>query len=335
MWFENEKRELPWRVDLSAYAVWVSEVMLQQTQVSVVIPYFERWMIQFPKIESLANASQESVIKAWEGLGYYSRARSLHEGARYVVNHHQGVFPHTEEELSQIKGLGPYTIGAIRSFAFHQRAAAVDGNVMRVLSRYFLIQEDISKTKTIKELRKIALQILPEHESWIVNEALIELGATVCSKKPKCSHCPLKPTCKGFSKGLTDSLPIKTKQTKTEVLYRAVAVIFCEDFVLLKRGKAGEIMQDLYEFPYFESIGKDLHLSDYMHEWSSLDIKYQSTIEPISHSFTRYRVSLFPKVFSCVERKVIKDCFWIPMEGISELPFSSGHRKVCGALKNI
>ena len=157
--------------------------MLQQTQVSVVIPYFDRWMNRFPTLRHLAKATLDEVIKEWEGLGYYSRARNLHEGARYVLEKHEGILPETREELQKIKGLGPYTIGAIRSFAFHHKAAAVDGNVIRVLARYFKIEDDIAKPKTIQMIRDRAEAILPEIEPWIVAEALIELGATLCTKK--------------------------------------------------------------------------------------------------------------------------------------------------------
>ena len=154
--------------------------MLQQTQVAVVIPYFLHWMQRFPTIHHLAKASLDEVVKAWEGLGYYSRVRHLHEAAKYLVEHFNGQLPSEEEDLKKIKGLGPYTIGAILSFAFHQKKAAVDGNVIRVLTRYFGLEEDISKVATVNKLRQLAQELLPDEEPWIVNEALIELGATLC-----------------------------------------------------------------------------------------------------------------------------------------------------------
>lgn len=149
-WFEENKRNFPWRGKPSPYAVWVSEVMLQQTQASVVVPYFERWIVRFPSIEVLASASIEEVIKLWEGLGYYSRARSLHEGAKFLVEHHNGTLPSDPIALAKVKGLGPYTIGAILSFAFHQKAAAIDGNVTRVMSRFFLHRAEHSSSFTSK-----------------------------------------------------------------------------------------------------------------------------------------------------------------------------------------
>src|ERR1700722_10190653 len=172
-WFVREKRDLPWRENPSPYAVWISEVMLQQTQASVVIPYFERWMARFPTVAVLAEASQGEVIKMWEGLGYYSRVRHLHQAAKDLMYRYAGDLPRTREGLEGIKGIGPYTRGAILSFAFHQKAAAVDGNVLRVLARYFAIEEEIEKAK--KSITELTESILPEEEPWIVMEGLIEL----------------------------------------------------------------------------------------------------------------------------------------------------------------
>lgn len=331
-WFLSEKRDFPWRLNPTPYAVWVSEVMLQQTQAVVVIPYFDAWMQRFPTIQKLAEAPLEDVIKAWEGLGYYSRARNLHEGARYLMAHHQGQLPETEEELQQIKGLGPYTIGAIRSFAFHQRAAAVDGNVLRVLSRYLLIQDDISKPKTVKSLRQRALELLPQEDPWIVSEALIELGATICSKKPKCEICPLKSTCRGYVEGVAASLPIKKAGVKAELLVRDVAVIVAEDHVLLKRGKQGEVMQDLYEFPYYERSEIDFH--SHCQDDLGLKLEREMQLAEVTHSFTRYRVRLFPFLFSCSSKKDVHGYKWVEKGALKELPFSSGHRKIYNSMNS-
>jgi A/G-specific adenine glycosylase len=249
-WFSIHKRDLPWRENPSPYRVWVSEIMLQQTQASVVIPYFERWMTRFPTVESLASAPIEEVIKLWEGLGYYARARNLHQGARYVVEKHQGIIPNTAEQLAPIKGLGDYTIGALLSFAFHQRAAAVDGNVIRVLSRYLAIEEDVAKQPTLRKIRAEAQKMLPVEEPWIIVEALIELGATICQKKPKCSECPIRKGCQGFVKGIAQNLPYKSTKSETIALYRLVPIIEHEGCILIRKVGEGEIMSDLHEFPY-------------------------------------------------------------------------------------
>ena len=191
-WFQENKRVFPWRDKISPYATWISEVMLQQTRAEVVVPFFLRWMRLFPTVETLAKAPIETVIKAWEGLGYYRRARYLHSAACSIMENHNGILPNTLENLQKIKGMGPYTVGAILSFAYKKKIAAVDGNVLRVLARHFEIGKEIDKQSTQKEIRDLAESILPEKESWIVNEALIELGATLY--RPNNPHCTKAPS---------------------------------------------------------------------------------------------------------------------------------------------
>lgn len=334
-WFLNKKRHLPWRDGCSPYAVWVSEVMLQQTQVSVVIPYFERWMKRFPSINALAQAHLDEVIKLWEGLGYYSRARCLHEGAQYVVQHYRGELPSSEEELKQIKGLGTYTIAAILSFAFHKKAAAVDGNVIRVLSRLFQIEEDVAKTSTIQYLRKIAWQILPEGESWIQNEALIELGATICKKKPQCLECPLISECKSYRNDCAEQLPFKSLKVEREILYRAVPIIECDHKFLVQRGQKGKIMSDLHEFPFFETNKKGWstkQLSQVLAKQWSLEVKYIKNLSPVKHSFTRFQVHLKPMLFKCLYALDVDGHMWLSYNELQNLAFSSGHRRIFAEL---
>lgn len=333
-WFFSEQRDLPWRKERSPYAVWVSEMMLQQTQVSVVIPYFYRWMHRFPSIQSLAEASLDEVIKVWEGLGYYSRARYLHEGAKYIVQHHQGEFPSAPGALAKIKGLGPYTAGAIRSFAFHQRAPAVDGNVVRVLSRYFMIKDDVAKSGTMRYIWQLAEKILPQKESWIVSEALIELGAQVCTKQPKCGSCPLRQGCQAYQHGVAQNLPYKSTKVKSEFLYRAVAVIQCKNRTLVRRGQKGEIMSDLHEFPFFdthvEGITPD-ELRLKMQHWLGYELEVGNVMDEVAHTFTRFRVRLRPVQFVCVSHKlphVDAPHLWLDADAIQQAAFSSGHRRL-------
>ncbi len=330
-WFLDEKRELPWRDSPSPYAVWISEVMLQQTQASVVKPYFERWMERFPTVEHLAEAPLNVVIKLWEGLGYYSRARNLHEGAKAIVKEFHGRLPNTYEGLATLKGLGPYTIGAILNFAFHQKAAAVDGNVLRVVTRYFALDLDISKEKNVREIRKLVENFLPEEQPWVVSEALIELGALVCTKQPKCSECPLQKTCKAHLQGKTAALPIKTKGPTTIALQRIAAVISFENLFLVKKGEAGKLMQDLHEFPYFElqpqgMTDKELHLL--IAHNLGLTVHSFSKLPQIKHSFTKYRVELHPMRCVALEKHEVAGYSWQTLDALSALPFSSGHRKV-------
>jgi A/G-specific adenine glycosylase len=333
-WFLQEQRDLPWRRERSPYAVWVSEMMLQQTQVAVVIPYFERWMKRFPSIKHLAEASLDEVLKVWEGLGYYSRARYLHQGAKHILEHHNGIFPNSPEDLSKIKGLGPYTSGAIRSFAFQHRVPAVDGNVVRVLTRFFMIKEDISKPAAMRKVWEFAEKILPEKDSWVVNEALIELGAIVCKKQPQCQECPLKQNCQGYSHGIASELPFKSAKTKYESLFRAVPVIQWKSKFLVKRGEKGEIMSDLYEFPYFETdvtgITAD-QLQFKVQDWLGSKLEHGKELNEVAHSFTRFRVLLRPVFFTCVSNskpKVEAPYTWLEILELKKLAFSSGHRRI-------
>jgi A/G-specific adenine glycosylase len=336
-WFAAEKRDLPWRRTTDPYAIWISEIMLQQTQVAVVIPYFLNWMQRFPTIRHLAAASLDEVIKAWEGLGYYSRARHLHEAANYLVEHFDGQLPQEEGQLKQIKGLGPYTIGALLSFAFHQKKAAVDGNVMRVLTRYFGLKEDIAKASTINKMRQLAQAQLPDEEPWIVNEALIELGATICQRKARCMACPLQSSCTAFKKGIVDQLPVKSKKTTVEYLHRAVAVIQSDSLYLVKRGKKGAIMSDLYEFPYFEMTKEDFssqRLQSQIEQHYALEVVQRQVLPEVRHGFTRYRVRLYPILFTCQQAKTVEGLDWLSHETLKQLAFSSGHRRIFQRLEN-
>ncbi len=330
-WFLAEKRDLPWRNTRDPYAIWISEVMLQQTQVSVVRPYYLRWIEQFPTIKDLAAAPLEAVIKCWEGLGYYSRARNLHAGAQYVVEHYNGQLPNKEEDLSKIKGLGPYTIGAILSFAFHQKKAAVDGNVIRVLARFFQIKEDIGKSTTLKSMRVLAEKILPNEEPWIISEALIELGATVCQRKARCHQCPLKTDCKGYINGLIDQLPVKSKKIKTEYLYRAVAILHHNGLLLVKKGEKGKVMSDLYEFPFFEVTENGItsgKFSEKIEQNFSIAITQATPLSSVTHSFTRYQARLDPVLFHCNKMFAVKTMEWLPLAELQKKAFSSGHRRI-------
>jgi A/G-specific adenine glycosylase len=330
-WFSKEKRDLPWRQGRDPYSIWISEVMLQQTQVAVVIPYFLHWMQRFPTIQHLANASLDEVIKAWEGLGYYSRARHLHEAARHLVENFNGQLPREEVKLKKLKGLGPYTIGAILSFAFHEKKAAVDGNVLRVITRYFGLEEDISKPSVVNKLRQLVQTLLPDDEPWVINEALIELGATICQRKARCSECPLQGGCASRKGALVDRIPFNSKKTQIEFLYRSVAVIQCGSALLVKRGKKGEIMSDLYEFPYFETSQGGFSpkkLEAEIEQHFALSVEHKEILKEVRQGFTRYQVRLYPIWFTCSQMIEIGGWEWLPHASLKKLAFSSGHRRI-------
>lgn len=335
-WFLERGRKLPWRLNRTPYSVWISEVMLQQTQVSVVIPYFLRWMDRFPSPQSLANSPWEEVVKYWEGLGYYSRAKNLYRGAQYVCERFNGKIPEKEEELASIPGLGPYTVGALLAFAFKKRAAATDGNVLRVLARYFAIEENVSKNKTQKMIRQMAEAFLPEKEPWVIAEALIELGALICKKTPLCDECPLQKTCKAFRDKKVEILPIKTKQKDVTVLYRSVAILIKDRQVLIRRVPEGQVMGGLHEFPYIEHSEKEFELADLTDQFSSslnLPLTLLYKLSSVEHSFTRFRAYLKPFVFACPSKIVPTGYFWASKEELRGLAFSSGHKRVVEQLK--
>ncbi len=328
-WFMRFKRVLPWRENHSPYRVWVSEVMLQQTQVSVVIPYFERWMELFPTTQALAQSDLDAVIKAWEGLGYYSRARNLHAAAREIMTKHAGRFPSNKEDLLKIKGLGPYTAGAIMAFAYKQRAAAVDGNVRRVIARYDAIEENIDLAKVQKRIEARTHSLLPEIDPHHTMEGLIELGALVCERVPKCGKCPLSSGCKAFAKGFETQLPIRNKRQKTVSLHRLVWILFHEGHVLIRKEKKGKVMADLWHFPFFE-MNKNIDLEQVSAELESLigKVTYDQELDVIKHGFTRYQATLYPHIWQAKNRTDLPGHTWVSIDEISKLPFCSGHRSL-------
>ena len=331
-WFAENKREFPWRENRTPYRVWISEVMLQQTRASVVIPYFLRWMEAFPDVKALYNARIEEVIKAWEGLGYYSRARNLHRAAKQIVEDFGGVIPGERSELMSIYGFGPYTVGAILSFAFHKRAPAVDGNVLRVVSRYFCIEENVSQTSTRRKIEEKAETILDAEEPWVTSEALIELGATVCVAKPRCEICPLQQECLGRKRGLAENLPIKNVEKSVVDLFRGVFIVEQDGFVLVKKGEEGRVMAGLYEFPYIEIAKRE---NIYKEARKMFGEGPLTRLTPCTHTFTRYKAHLFPYWIKVDPSLQIAGFEWVEISQLSSLPFSSGHRKVLAEVEKI
>lgn len=328
-WFAENMRPFPWREGRSPYAVWVAEVMLQQTQASVVVSYFERWMRRFPTVRALAAASLEEVVKAWEGLGYYSRARHLHKAARTMCKEHCGLIPSARAALEKISGLGPYTIGAILSFAFHQKAAAVDANALRVLVRYFGIEGDVTKARVQKEVWARAQELLPEREPWVVVEALIELGALVCTRVPKCAICPLFRGCLARKRGKETLLPMKKKRSSPCELKREVAVIRTEGRYLLRKVERGKVMADLYEFLYCE----ESESMDAFVRTLPMKCSFERKLDVQTHAFTRYRATLFPTLWRAERCTQVSGCVWVEAERMRELPFSAGHRRILLSLE--
>lgn len=324
-WFQSNKRELPWRKNKTPYKVWISEVMLQQTTAVAVIPYFEKWMKRFPNIKALAEADLSDVIKQWEGLGYYSRARRLHSAAQKLVDQYQASLPSTYEELKNIEGLGPYTIGAILSFAFEKKAPAIDGNVIRVVTRLERISEDVSKAHTKKTIHNFLEQHLPEKDSHIAMEAFIELGAVICKKKPSCGLCPVRLSCKAYEHKDMEKYPVKPKRKAQVHLKRIVTIITFQDWILVKKElNKTKVMADLYEFPYFEKDSKSPDIFKYFKK----PLIFSKELDSVIHHFTHHKVHLSPKWYKACERPDIEGYLWYEKSQLFNLPFSSGHKKI-------
>ncbi|MEC1304670.1 A/G-specific adenine glycosylase [Lysinibacillus capsici] len=254
-WFNTEKRDLPWRHTTDPYKIWVSEVMLQQTRVDTVIPYYNRFMESFPTLDLLAEAPQEYLLKHWEGLGYYSRARNLQAGAREVIENYGGIVPDNRHEISKLKGVGPYTAGAILSIAYNKPEHAVDGNVMRVLSRVLDIHEDIAIPKTKKIFESAVEELIdPDHASSF-NQGLMELGALICTPtSPKCLLCPVREYCTAFNEGEPEKLPVKSKKIKMKQLTYDVLVYENDkgQFLMQQRPEQG-LLANLWQFPMIDT----------------------------------------------------------------------------------
>ena len=253
-WFNKEQRDLPWRHTKEPYKMWVSEVMLQQTRVDTVIPYYNRFMEKYPTAESLAYAPEEELLKMWEGLGYYSRARNLQAGVKEVVETYNGRVPDNRTDISKLKGVGPYTAGAILSIAYGKPEHAVDGNVMRVLSRVLNIDADIALPKTKKIFEEAVTMLIDPDNTSAFNQGLMELGALICTPtSPKCLLCPVRDYCTAFHEGDPASLPVKTKKTKTKNIDYDIFVGRDAEgrFLLEKRAKEG-LLANMWQFPMVE-----------------------------------------------------------------------------------
>ena len=258
-WYHHNKRDLPWRETTDPYKIWLSEIILQQTRVAQGTPYYLSFLDAFPTVGHLAKAEEEQVLKLWQGLGYYSRARNLHSAAKMVVEEYGGEFPTAYAGLLKLKGVGDYTASAIASISFNEAQAVVDGNVYRVLARYFGIDLPINSTEGIKYFKTLALQVMDAEHIRDYNQAIMEFGAMQCKpKNPYCLHCPLNESCVALQKGWVDMLPVKDKKTKVRNrFFNYLVPVYTDDqgitFTKLQQRKGRGIWQNLWEFPLLES----------------------------------------------------------------------------------
>ena len=302
-WYLQNKRDLPWRKTHDAYLIWLSEIMLQQTRVAQGLPYFESFVTAFPTIFDLANASEEQVLKLWQGLGYYSRARNLHHTAKYVATELNGIFPDNYAALLKLKGVGDYTAAAIASFSFNEAVPVVDGNVYRVLSRIFDIETDISNANAKKEFQELALQLMTENTTSnpaLFNQAIMEFGALQCvPKNPKCEVCVFNDKCLALKKDKVSSLPVKLKKIK--VTNRFLNYIVFEDKLQntqIQQRSAKGIWHNLYEFPLIEtevdvSVEEIIKLSaeQFGKTYTFIAVESLHTL-PIRHKLTHQNLSI-------------------------------------------
>ena len=262
-WYENERRNLPWRQTNDPYFIWISEIMLQQTRVDTVIAYFYRFTKKYPTIKALAQSDEQELLKVWEGLGYYSRARNLKKAAQQIMTEFDGVFPSDIEAIRSLKGIGPYTAGAIASIAFQKAEPAIDGNAMRVISRLYGVDSDIAKPASRKIFDEILRKLIPTSAPGDFNQALMDLGSGVCTpKKPECLSCPLKNFCFSYKTQQQEKFPVKTKAAKPkDVYYVAVAIVNDSgEYLLVQRPDEG-LLAKMWTFPLIEVSRQDFEIT--------------------------------------------------------------------------
>jgi len=257
-WYDLNKRDLPWRKTKNPYKIWLSEIILQQTRVIQGLPFYISFITNFPTIDDLANASEKKILRLWQGLGYYSRAKNLHKCSKLIVKQYSGKFPNHYSELIKLPGIGPYTAAAIASFCYKEPVAVVDGNVFRVIARFWGIKTDIASSKGIKKFNVIANQLIDRNHPDTYNQAIMEFGAIHCTpKNPSCNSCPLMDGCYSYLNHTQNQLPVKLKKIKIKNRYFYYIIIEMNGEIIMKEREDKDIWQGLYDFPLVETIKKE------------------------------------------------------------------------------
>lgn len=336
-WFKKAHRQMPWRKTRDPYAIWISEVMLQQTQVATVIPYYERFMAKLPDVRRLAKAKEDTVLSLWSGLGYYSRARNLQKGAKYLIENFKGEFPRDRETLLETPGIGPYTAGAILSIAFGLKVPIVDGNVQRVFARYYAWKPAI-ETKASQNFfwEKASEWVAGSNDPRVLNQAIMELGATVCIKgKPRCEVCPLSKSCLAYRKGIQEKLPTrKPKREKIDLYWLAIRYRH-KDKLWLERVPKGEWWEDLWDLPR-EVYGEQGVLNDQAQKLLDAFEEKARRLGQKKHAVTHHRLHVTgievkldrPEALDPAEGQAVREGRWFPVSKVLDLPLSSLARKV-------
>lgn len=332
-WYDKNRRSLPWRDEPTPYGVWVSEIMLQQTRVEVVRDYYARWMRAFPDIYSLAAADEETVLSHWQGLGYYSRARRLLEGAVYVTSELGGELPREPGELQKIPGIGPYSAGAISSIAFGERSPLVDGNVIRVLARHGALSGDPTKSPLKQQIWSLAAELVPERRAGDFNQALMELGALICSpQSPSCHACPLRKTCRAHLQGEATNYPHLSLRKKPTPLSMVVVSVWHRASCLLEKlPPDARWWAGLYAMPFTE-IGSSESAAKAARRVAQEFLDVSRAVVEVQphfvHTVTRYKITLTPVRVSVKERAPLRrsGC-WVPRGELKDVALPAPHRK--------
>lgn len=340
-WYGRHRRELPWRNSQDAYRVWISEIMLQQTQVATVVPYFERFLRAFPNIRALAQADEHAVLRLWEGLGYYRRARQMHEAARVVCSQHGGEFPRSLDAVLALPGVGRYTAGAIVSIAFDQRAPILEANTVRLFSRLLAFRGDPTSSAGQKLLWQFAEDLLPARESGAFNQALMELGSQVCTPRaPRCEVCPLQQECLAFAAGCQGEVPRPKPKAAFEAIHEASVAVYRSGRVLLRRRQQGERWAGLWDFVRFnveqrtpgERVAEVLHKT---RQNSGLKVTAPRHLVTLKHGVTRFRITLDCYAVACGKGPVRLgegEWQWVAPRDFGTLPLSVTGRKLARLL---
>ncbi len=347
-WYKASKRALPWRDHPDPYAVWVSEIMCQQTRVETVVPYFEKWMKQFPSVKALASASERDVLAVWEGLGYYSRARNLRRAAKIVVEKFGGRLPSNLEDLRSLPGIGRYTVGAIASLAFKMDEPTLDGNIRRVFSRLFDVKGYADSPGGEKILWALAGENLPKGRAGDYNQALMDLGAMVClPKNPRCSICPLKNLCKAQRNGTQEMRPTMKPKKRIPTYVHAAAVIVERGRVLLSQRPADGLLGGMWEFPNARIDGDPAReLVKALRGATRLKVRVEARggrsqasahgrreLGTVSHAYSHFRVAVYPFWCEKVEIPKDKNLKWVKLKDLEDYPMGKVERQIARQIK--
>lgn len=325
-WYNTNKRDLPWRQTSNPYYIWISEIMLQQTQVDTVIPYYLKFINRFKTVEDLANAPIEDVYKHWEGLGYYSRAKNLQYAAKQIVQDYNGVFPKSAQELINLKGIGPYTSCAISSIAFNEPVSAIDGNALRIISRTHLLHDNIALSPTFKKIKTIGDQLIQDVNPSSFNQAMMDLGATICQpKNPDCHNCPIKKHCLAYTKKQQHVLPINIKKRYNKDLHYITGIITYNNKYMLIKNTDG-LLANLYNCVQFEVDDPYEFMKQFYNKYQK-ELSLVSSIKDIKHVFTHRTWYMHVYHFELLEP--VKELY--TKQEIKSLPVSTAHLKVLRA----